>query len=92
MCLIEAVKLYLTTFIKQLKVLVISYFKLVFYFAGFDQNNILLTCSKGAWYKKKRRAAIDETRPGAFAKDSRLFGKVNWIPNTTRGINVSFPL
>ena len=52
-----------------------------------DPNNILLTCSKGAWYKKTRKGDIDETKPGAFAKESRLFSKVNWIPNTTRGTN-----
>ena len=55
--------------------------------ADVDPSNILLTCSKGAWYKKRRRGEIDETKPGAFAKDSRLFSMVNWIPNTTRGTN-----
>ena len=52
-----------------------------------EADKILLTCSKGAWYKKSRRGEIDEARPGAFAKDSRLFNKANWIPNTTRGTN-----
>ena len=52
-----------------------------------DPGNILLTCSKSTWYKRSRKGDIDATKPGAFAKDSRLFSKVNWIPNTTRGTN-----
>ena len=52
-----------------------------------NPGNILLTCSKSAWYKSSRRGDIDDTRPGPFAKDSRLFGKANWIANTTRGTN-----
>ena len=52
-----------------------------------DPGNILLTCSKSAWYKSSRRGDIDVTRPGPFAKNSRLFSKANWIANTTRGTN-----
>ena len=55
--------------------------------ADIDPCNILVTCVKGVWYKRSRRDDIDVTKPGAFAKDSRLFSKVSWIPNTTRGTN-----
>lgn len=47
---------------------------------GVDERNILITCAKEQWYAK-------HDKPAAFASGSRMFNKVNWIPNTTRGTN-----
>ena len=47
---------------------------------GVDEGNILITCAKEQWYAK-------HGKPAPFSSGSRMFSKVNWLPNTTRGTN-----
>jgi hypothetical protein len=50
------------------------------HFKGVYDGDILITCAKEQWYTK-------HNKPAAFSSGSRMFSKVNWIPNTTRGTN-----
>lgn len=53
---------------------------------GVPLGNVVVTCAKANWYHRGRD---DVARPeqGPFAKGTKLFSGVQWIPNTTRGTN-----
>lgn len=48
---------------------------------GVDVRDVIITSAKRNWYRDE-----NESRAGAFASGSRMFG-ANWLPNTTRGTN-----
>ncbi|KQN73585.1 hypothetical protein [Devosia sp. Leaf64] len=50
-----------------------------------DLNDVVITCSKGNWFKKGRRGLKPEAGP--FATNTKMFKGVHWLPNTTRGTN-----
>lgn len=51
--------------------------------AEVTDQSIMLTCRKDKWYQNRN----SNKHAGAFAKGSRMFNGVNWLPNTTRGTN-----
>jgi hypothetical protein len=51
-------------------------------------ENVLITCAKSRWYSGGKGPNDTKTpKQGPFAKGSKLFQDVTWIPNTTRGTN-----
>lgn len=51
-------------------------------------GNVLITCAKSRWYSGGKGPKDTKTpKQGPFAKGSKLFQDVTWIPNTTRGTN-----
>jgi len=51
-------------------------------------ESVLITCAKDNWYaggKGPKDVAVP--KQGPYAKGSKLFEGVSWIPNTTRGTN-----
>ena len=54
--------------------------------ADVSLKDVIITCAKSNWYHTTSRKS-DVTKAGPFAKNSRMFKDINWVPNTTRGTN-----
>lgn len=47
-------------------------------------DSVMITCAKENWYD---RPGSEKSKAGPYAAGSRMFNKVNWVANTTRGTN-----
>lgn len=47
-------------------------------------ETVMITCAKENWFHKP---GSERSKAGPYAANSRMFNKVNWVANTTRGTN-----
>lgn len=47
-------------------------------------ESVMITCAKENWFDKP---SSEKSKAGPYARNSRMFNKVNWVANTTRGTN-----
>lgn len=47
-------------------------------------ETVMITCAKENWFDKP---GSEKSKAGPYAANSRMFNKVNWVANTTRGTN-----